>query len=67
MFLKCSPNNLADTVLTFFLDMIDKDGGLWPSRIHADRGVENVLVCEAMVMVRGEGRGRFIPGPSTHN
>ena len=67
MFLKCSSNNLAETVLTLFLEAIDNDGGLWPSRIRVDRGVENVLVCEAMVMARGEGRGSFIPGSSTHN
>ena len=30
-------------------------------------GVENVLVCDAMVQFRGEGRGSFIAGPSTHN
>lgn len=67
MFLKCSSNNLAETVLVLFEDAIENDGGLWPSRIRVDRGVENVLVCEAMVMARGEGRGSFIPGPSTHN
>ncbi|CAB4028846.1 Hypothetical predicted protein, partial [Paramuricea clavata] len=59
-------NNLAETVLTLFLEAIDNDSGLWPSRIRVDRGVENVLVCEAMVMAR-EGRDSFIPGPSTHN
>jgi predicted transcriptional regulator len=67
MFLKCSSNNLAETVLTLFLEAIDNDSGLWPSRICVDRGVENVLVCEAIEMARGEGRGSFIPGPSTHN
>ena len=54
-------------MLTLFLEAIDNDGGLWPSRIHVDRGVENVLVCDAMVMARGDGRGSFIPGPSTHD
>ena len=67
MFQKCSPNSLTETVLTLFLEAIDNDGGLWPSRIRVDRGVENVLVCDAMVMARGDGRGSFIPGPSTHN
>jgi hypothetical protein len=42
-------------------------GGLWPSRIRVDKVVENVLVCNAMVEVRGEGRGSYIVGPSTHN
>ena len=32
-----------------------------------DKGVENVLVCDAMVQARGKGRGSFIAGPSTHN
>ena len=46
--------------------MESRDGGLWPSRIRVDRGVENVLVCNAMVDARG-GRGSFIAGLSTHN
>ena len=54
-------------MLTLFLEAIDNDGGLWASRIRVDRGVENVLVCDAMAMARGDGRGSFIPGPSTHN
>ena len=29
--------------------------------------MENVLVCDAMVEARGEGRGSFIAGPSTRN
>ena len=67
IFLKCSPNNLAETVLELFLDAVKSDGDLWPSRIRVDKGVENVLVCDAMVNARGEGRGSFIAGPSTHN
>jgi len=59
--------NLAETVLDLFLDAINRDGNLWPSRIRADKGVENVLVCDAMVQAMGEGRGSFIAGPSTHN
>ena len=54
-------------MLELFLDAIMKDGERWPSRIRVDRGVENVLVCDAMVQTRGEGRGSFIAGPSTHN
>ncbi|XP_068723738.1 uncharacterized protein [Montipora capricornis] len=67
MFLRCNSNNLAETVLVLFLDAIEHDGNLWPSRIRVDKGVENVLVCDAMVQARGEGRGSFIAGPSTHN
>lgn len=67
MFLTFSSNNLAESVLELFLDAVRKDGDLWPSRIRVDKGVENVLVCDAMTQKRGEGRGSFIAGPSTHN
>lgn len=67
MYLQCHSNNLAGTVLNLFLNTVRKDGDRWPSRIRVDRGVENVLVCDAMVQFRGEGRGSFIAGPSTHN
>ena len=66
MFLKCSNNNLSQTVLELFLNAVEKDG-LWPSHIRVDHEVENVLVCDAMVNARGEGRGSFIAGPSTRN
>ena len=46
---------------------MERDGGLWPSRIRVDYGVENTAVCDAMVAVRGEGRGSFIAGSSTRN
>lgn len=67
IYLQCSTNNLSETVLALFLNATEDDGGLWPSRIRVDRGVENVRVCDAMVEARGEGRGSFIAGPSTHN
>ena len=66
MFLRCSNNNLSQTVLELFLKAIEKDG-LWPSRIRVDYGAENVLVCDAMVEARGEGRESFIAGPSMRN
>ena len=65
IFLSCSPNNRAETVLGLFLSAVERGGDLWPSRV--DYGVENVLVCGKMVQVRGEGRGSYIAGPSTHN
>ena len=49
MFLRCSTNNLAETVLYIFKDAIKDNGGLWPSRIRVDYGVENVSVCDEMV------------------
>ena len=59
MFLRCSNNNLLQTVLELFLRAIENDA-LWPSRIPVDYGVENVQVCDAMVEIRGEGRGSFV-------
>lgn len=67
MFLRCSSNNKAETVLELFINAVESDGCRWPSRIRVDHGVENVQVCDAMVRARGEGRGSFIAGPSTHN
>eukprot|EP00795_Rhopilema_esculentum_P015711 gene15711-7005_t len=32
---------------------IDENWGLWPSRIRVDYGIENVSVCDAMVVKRG--------------
>ena len=46
---------------------VERDGGLWPSCIRVDYGVENTAVCDAVVAVRGEGRGSFISGSSTRN
>ena len=67
IFLHCSTNNLSSTVLGLFESAIVRDGGLWPSRIRVDYGVENTAVCDAMVAVRGEGRGSFIAGSLTRN
>jgi hypothetical protein len=66
-FLHCSTNNLATTVLSLFEDAIQRDGGLWPSRLRVDYGIEDVAVCDAMVAIRGEGRGSFIAGSSCRN
>ena len=67
MFLKASTNNLARTVLNLFLNAIAVEGGFWPSRIRVDYGVENVMVCDAMIEKRGAGRGSYIAGSSTRN
>ena len=67
IFLKCSNNNYATSVQELFLKAVEADGGLWLSQVRVDRRVENVLVCETMVNIRGEGRGGFIAGPSTRN
>jgi len=52
--------------LTYFW-ILRKTGDPWPTRIRVDRGVKNVLVCDAMVQFQGEVQGSFITGPSTHN
>ena len=67
IFLRCSTNNLASTVIHLFETAIEEDDGLWLSRIRVDYGVENTAVCDAMVAVRGSGRGGFIAGSSTRN
>jgi hypothetical protein len=53
---------LATTVLNLFHSAVERDGGIWPSCIRVDYGVENVLVCEAMVENRGGRSGKT----STH-
>ena len=67
MYLHCSTNNLAITNFTLFQNAILENFGLYPSRMRVDYGVENVMICDEMVRIRGEGRGSFIAGSSTHN
>jgi len=42
VYLKCSNNNLAGTVLSLFKEAVQEYG--LPSRVQCDRGVENVEV-----------------------
>jgi len=65
VFLRCSTNNRADTVMSSFQFAVSEFG--LPSRVRADHGGENVQVARFMVQERGEGRGSFIAGPSTRN
>ena len=44
----------AETILVLFLSAVERDAELRPSRIRVYYGVENVLVCDKMVQVRGE-------------
>ncbi len=55
-------NNKAETVLRLFEKAISEHDGLWPCRIRVDYGVENVVICDAMVT-----RGSFTAGSSTRN
>ena len=63
IYLSCNTNNKAETILGLFGKAINEHDGL----IRVDFGVENVLICDAMVNHRGEGRGSFIAGSSTRN
>lgn len=67
VFLACSVNNKAETVLELFLRAVEKWG--LPSRIRCDKGGENVDVVRYMLChpLRGPGRGSAITGRSVHN
>ena len=65
MYLRCSSNNHADTVLAYFRQAGSEY--CLPSRVRGDRGVENVGVAEYTLTTRGVGRHSFIAGRSVHN
>ena len=65
VYLRCSNNNRAQTVLQYFhqaVTMLEL-----PSRVRCDYGVENVDVGMYMLRNRGTGRGSVITGSSVHN
>ena len=65
VYLGCSANNRASTVLSHFRTAINQWG--LPSRVRADDGGENIAVGELMMHHRGADRGSFLTGPSVHN
>lgn len=67
VYLHCSSNNQADTVLDLFREAVTTYG--LPSRICIDKGGENVDVAMHLLThpLRGPGRGTGIVGKSVHN
>ncbi|XP_074652766.1 uncharacterized protein LOC141907096 [Tubulanus polymorphus] len=67
VYLKCSTNNRAETVLRLFESAVHMWG--LPSRVRADYGSENMGIAANMNdhPLRGRERGSFIAGRSIHN
>ena len=65
VYLECSNNNRADTVLQLFRSACDQYSA--PSRVRCDHGVENIEVARWMLSVRGLNRSSVITGSSVHN
>ena len=67
VYLSCSVNNKAYTVLHLFQDVVETYD--LPSRVRSDMGVENVDVTRYILETphRGSNKGSFITGSSFHN
>lgn len=63
--MRASTSNSADTVLTMFVEAIQKHG--IPSRLRGDRGGENRDVSILMILLRGLNRASFMWGSSVFN
>ena len=65
VYVQCSGNNRADTVLQLFVEATDTFGV--PSRVRSDQGRENIMVARYMLANRVLHRGSMIVGSSVHN
>ena len=65
VYLRCSTNNCATTVLQEFTKAVYKYN--LPSRVQSDQGTENILVAQYILENRGVNRGSIIAGSSVHN
>ena len=65
MYLKCSDNNRAQTVLTFFLEGVTSYG--LPNNVRSDHGGENVDVWRYMIATHDHDYLCVITGSSVHN
>lgn len=63
MFLRCTDNNTAETVLQCFLSGVEQYG--LPNRVRSDKGMENISVADYMLSKKGHGS--MLTGKSTHN
>lgn len=63
IYLRCSSNNRASSVLSLFLEGVDNFG--LPARVRCDHGMENILV--ARFMLERRGLNSVITGVSVHN
>ena len=64
-YLKCSDNNRAHTVLTFFLEGVTSYG--LPNNVRSDHGGENVDVWRYMIVNHDHDYSCVITGSSVHN
>ena len=65
VFLQCSTNNRAATMLGHFLGAINQFG--LPSRVRTDQGCENMQIAQYMLEHRGMERRSVLVGSSVNN